>query len=215
MKLKLREPINALTHLVAAGISFIGFFVLLFFGWGDISKVVTFLIYGISLILLFLASGIYHSAISQDSTLLKLRKFDHSAIYLLIAGTYTPICIHFFSGFWQYGMVALIWGLAIIGVLVKIFIINSPRWITAGIYLMMGWLAIIGVQEIIRTMPIPAIFWLVIGGLMYTIGALIYITKKLDIKPGVFGFHEVWHVFVILGAFSHFFVIFRYIALAG
>jgi len=215
MKLKLREPINALTHLVAAGISFIGFFVLLFFGWGDISKVVTFLIYGISLILLFLASGIYHSVISQDSTLLKLRKFDHSAIYLLIAGTYTPICIHFFSGFWQYGMVALIWGLAIIGVLVKIFIINSPRWITAGIYLMMGWLAIIGVQEIIRTMPIPAIFWLVIGGLMYTIGALIYITKKLDIKPGVFGFHEVWHVFVILGAFSHFFVIFRYIALAG
>ena len=215
MKLKLREPINALTHLVAAGISFIGLLVLLFFGWGDISKVVTFLIYGISLILLFLASGIYHSAISQDSTLLKLRKFDHSAIYLLIAGTYTPICIHFFSGFWQYGMVALIWGLAIIGVLVKIFIINSPRWITAGIYLMMGWLAIIGVQEIIRTMPIPAIFWLVIGGLMYTIGALIYITKKLDIKPGVFGFHEVWHVFVILGAFSHFFVIFRYIALAG
>jgi hemolysin III len=215
MKLKLREPINALTHLVAAGISFIGLLVLLFFGWEDISKVVTFLIYGISLILLFLASGIYHSAISQDSTLLKLRKFDHSAIYLLIAGTYTPICIYFFSGFWQYGMVALIWGLAIIGVLVKIFIINSPRWITAGIYLMMGWLAIIGVQEIIRTMPIPAIFWLVIGGLMYTIGALIYITKKLDIKPGVFGFHEVWHVFVILGAFSHFFVIFRYIALAG
>lgn len=215
MKLKLREPINALTHLVAAGISFIGLLVLLFFGWGDISKVVTFLIYGISLILLFLASGIYHSSISQDSTLLKLRKFDHSAIYLLIAGTYTPICIHFFSGFWQNGMVALIWSLAIIGVLVKVFIINSPRWITAGIYLMMGWLAIIGVQEIIRTMPIPAIFWLVIGGLMYTIGAIIYITKKLDIKPGVFGFHEVWHVFVILGAFSHFFVIFRYIALAG
>ncbi len=213
MKLKLREPINALTHLVAAGISFIGLLVLLFFGWEDISKVVTFLIYGISLILLFLASGIYHSAISQDSTLLKLRKFDHSAIYLLIAGTYTPICIYFFSGFWQYGMVALIWGLAIIGVLVKIFIINSPRWITAGIYLMMGWLAIIGVQEIIRTMPIPAIFWLVIGGLMYTIGALIYITKKLDIKPGVFGFHEVWHVFVILGAFSHYYVILRFIAL--
>jgi hemolysin III len=214
MNLKLREPINALTHLVAAGISFIGLLVLLFYAWGDISKVVTFLIYGISLILLFLASGIYHSVISHDSTLLKLRKFDHSAIYLLIAGTYTPICVHFFSGFWQYGMVALIWGLAIIGVSVKIFVINSPRWITAGIYLIMGWLAIIGVQEIIRTMPTPAIILLVIGGLMYTIGAIIYITKKLDIKPGVFGFHEIWHIFVILGALSHFLVILRFIAIA-
>lgn len=214
MNLKLREPINALTHLIAAGISFIGLLVLLIYARGDISKVVTFLIYGISLILLFLASGIYHSVISHDSTLLKLRKFDHSAIYLLIAGTYTPICVHFFSGFWQYGMVALIWGLAIIGVSVKIFVINSPRWITAGIYLIMGWLAIIGVQEIIRTMPTAAIILLVIGGLMYTIGAIIYITKKLDIKPGVFGFHEIWHIFVILGALSHFLVILRFIAIA-
>jgi hemolysin III len=213
MNLKLREPINALTHLVAAGISFIGLLALLFFGWGDLTKVFTFLIYGISLILLFLASGIYHSVVSHDATLIKLRKFDHSAIYLLIAGTYTPICIHFFRGFWQYGMVILIWSLAIIGVTVKIFVINSPRWVTAGIYLLMGWLAILGIQEILRSMPVNAIVWLFIGGMMYTIGALIYITKKLDIKPGVFGFHEVWHIFVILGAFSHYYVIMRYIAI--
>lgn len=151
----------------------------------------------------------------SESSITKLRKFDHSAIYLLIAGTYTPICIHFFEGFWQYGMVILIWSLAIIGVLVKLIVINAPRWVTAGIYLLMGWLAIIGIQEIFRSMPIAAIIWLFLGGLMYTFGAIIYITKKLDIKPGVFGFHEVWHIFVILGAFSHFFVVFRFIAIAG
>jgi len=215
MERKLREPVNALTHLIAAVFSLIGLLALIYFGWGDLTKIITFSIYGISLILLFTASGIYHAVSGSESSITKLRKFDHSAIYLLIAGTYTPICIHFFEGFWQYGMVILIWSLAIIGVLVKLFVINAPRWVTAGIYLLMGWLAIIGIQEIFRSMPIAAIIWLFLGGLMYTFGAIIYITKKLDIKPGVFGFHEVWHIFVILGAFSHFFVVFRFIAIAG
>lgn len=215
MERKLREPVNALTHLIAAVFSLIGLLALIYFGWGDLTKIITFSIYGISLILLFTASGIYHAVSGSESSITKLRKFDHSAIYLLIAGTYTPICIHFFEGFWQYGMVILIWSLAIIGVLVKLFVINAPRWVTAGIYLLMGWLAIIGIQEIFRSMPIAAIIWLFLGGLMYTFGAIIYITKKLDIKPGIFGFHEVWHIFVILGAFSHFFVVFRFIAIAG
>jgi hemolysin III len=215
MERKLREPVNALTHLIAAVFSLIGLLALIYFGWGDLTKIITFSIYGISLILLFTASGIYHAVSGSESSITKLRKFDHSAIYLLIAGTYTPICIHFFEGFWQYGMVILIWSLAIIGVLVKLIVINAPRWVTAGIYLLMGWLAIIGIQEIFRSMPIAAIIWLFLGGLMYTFGAIIYITKKLDIKPGVFGFHEVWHIFVILGAFSHFFVVFRFIAIAG
>jgi hemolysin III len=215
MERKLREPVNALTHLIAAVFSLMGLLALIYFGWGDLTKIITFSIYGISLILLFTASGIYHAVSGSESSITKLRKFDHSAIYLLIAGTYTPICIHFFEGFWQYGMVILIWSLAIIGVLVKLIVINAPRWVTAGIYLLMGWLAIIGIQEIFRSMPIAAIIWLFLGGLMYTFGAIIYITKKLDIKPGVFGFHEVWHIFVILGAFSHFFVVFRFIAIAG
>ncbi|HSM24328.1 MAG TPA: hemolysin III family protein [Anaerolineaceae bacterium] len=215
MSIKLREPINAITHLLAAGISTIGLLVLLYFGWGQPIKLITFLVYGISLILLFSASGLYHAVSTKDSTIMILRKFDHSAIYLLIAGSYTPICIYFFEGFWQYGMIALIWFLAIVGILIKIFIIKSPRWVTAGIYLLMGWLSILGVEEIIRSMPAAAISWLVMGGLMYTIGAIIYITKKLDFKPGIFGFHEVWHIFVILGAFFHYYLILRFIALVS
>ncbi len=209
---KFREPISAITHLVAASISFIGLIVLIVLGWGDFQKIIPFSIYGISLILMFTASGTYHMVIARDSIILNLRKLDHSAIYLLIAGTYTPICIYFFSGFWQYGLLILIWSLAIIGIAVKLFVINSPRWITAGVYLVMGWLAIMGVQEILRTMPTAAIIWLVVGGLFYSLGAIIYITKFMDFFPGKFGFHEVWHIFVILGAFSHYYLILRFIA---
>lgn len=209
---RLREPISSLTHLLAAVFSFIGLITLVYFGWGDFQKLITFIIYGLSLILMFSASGTYHMVIARDSIILNLRKLDHSAIYLLIAGTYTPICIYFFSGFWQFGMLAIIWSLALIGIIVKLFLINAPRWITAGVYLIMGWLAIMGVQEILRTMPTAAIIWLVIGGLFYSLGAIIYITKFMNFIPGKFGFHEVWHVFVILGALSHYYLIFRFIA---
>ncbi|MBW6473074.1 MAG: hemolysin III family protein [Anaerolineaceae bacterium] len=210
---KFREPISALTHLLAAVFSFFGLIVLVYFGWDDIQKLITFIIYGFSLILMFTASGTYHMVIARDSIILNLRKLDHSAIYLLIAGTYTPICIYFFNGFWQYGMLILIWSLAIIGIIVKLFVINAPRWTTAGVYLVMGWLAIMGVQEILRTMPTAAMIWLVLGGLFYSLGAIIYITKFMDLFPGTFGFHEVWHIFVILGALSHYFVILKFIAL--
>jgi len=209
---KLREPISAITHLAAAGISLLGLIALIYFGWGDFQKIITFIIYGISLILMFSASGTYHMLIAKDSIILNLRKLDHSAIYLLIAGTYTPICMHFFNGFWQYGMLILIWSLAIIGIIIKLFVINAPRWITAGVYLLMGWLAIMGIQEILRTMPTAAILWMVIGGLFYTIGAIIYITKYFDFFPGKFGFHEVWHIFVILGAAAHYVGVLVYIA---
>ena len=210
---KIREPINALTHLLAGVFAFLGLITLIYYGWGDLQKIITFIIYGISLILLFTASGTYHMVIAHDSIIINLRKLDHSAIYLLIAGTYTPICMYYFNGFWQYGMLALIWSLALTGIVVKLFVINAPRWITAGIYLIMGWLAIMGVQEILRTMPTAAIIWLVIGGLFYTFGAIIYITKFMDFFPGKFGFHEVWHIFVILGAFSHYYLILKFIAL--
>lgn len=213
MTSKIREPVNAITHLIAGGISIIGLISLIFLGWGDLQRVGTFLIYGISLVLMFLASGIYHWILGSDELLLNLRKLDHSAIYLLIAGTYTPICIHFFDGFWQYGIVILVWILAIIGIIVKLFVINAPRWITAGVYLLMGWLGIMGINEILINMPKPAIAWLIAGGLFYSVGAIIYITRKMDFFPGRFGFHEIWHIFVILGAFSHFYVILRFIAL--
>lgn len=132
-----------------------------------------------------------------------MRKLDHSAIYLLIAGTYTPICLTFFTGFWRGGMLAIIWSLALIGIVVKIFVIHAPRWLTAGIYLLMGWLSIAAIRQILAALPAGGLFWPVLGGLFFTVGALIYVLKKPDPWPGVFGFHEIWHIFVILGVLSH------------
>jgi hemolysin III len=141
-----------------------------------------------------------------------LRKLDHSAIYLLIAGTYTPICLYFFTGFWRTGMLAIIWALALVGIAAKLVVINAPRWVTAGIYLVMGWLSLIAVREIVTRLPAGALVLLALGGLAFTVGAVIYMLKRPNPLPGVFGFHEIWHIFVILGAFSHFALVAFYVA---
>lgn len=210
---KLREPVNGLTHLIAAVVAAVGLVVMLYFARQDSAKLISLSIYGLTLILMFSASGLYHSIQAGPKAALILRKLDHTAIYLLIAGTYTPISLHFFTGFWRLGMLIFIWSLAIIGIGVKLFVINIPRWITTGIYLLMGWSALFSVGQIMAAMPAGALAWLVTGGLFYTVGAVIYILKKPNIIPGVFGFHEIWHIFVILGAFSHFIIMAVYIAL--
>ena len=209
---KLREPVNGLTHLVAGAIALVGLPILVVLGWGQPVKVISLMIYGISLVTLFLASGLYHSVVATPKVLQRLRKFDHSAIFLLIAGTYTPICINLLEGFWKWGLLGIVWGLALAGIGVKSFLINAPRWVTAGVYILMGWLAILGIREILAAMPVGAITWLVAGGLIYTLGAVVYITKRMDFRPDVFGFHEVWHIFVILGALAHFIMIAAYVA---
>jgi hemolysin III len=185
---------------------------LLYLGRGNLAKEIVLLVYGVCLTLMFSASAVYHLAKSSPAVIPALRKFDHSAIYLLIAGTYTPICFHFFRGAWQWGMLAVIWTMAIIGVAVKIYFIRAPRWLTAGIYLVMGWMGILGIQQILLNMPVAALVWLLLGGVFFTLGAVVYITKILDFVPGVFGFHEVWHIFVILGALCHYILIAAFVA---
>ncbi|MBT3336914.1 MAG: hemolysin III family protein [Anaerolineae bacterium] len=204
LKDKLRDPVCGLTHLGAAILALFGLIALIILAWGESAKLTSLIVYGISLILMFAASATYHMTISSPKVISILRKVDHSAIYLLIAGTYTPFCINNFSGFWKWGLLAIIWSLAIIGVGIKVFIINAPRWVNAGVYLIMGWLVISAMQEMLNTLPAVALTWLIVGGVIYTFGAIIYITKKLDFVPGVFGFHEVWHIFVILAATAHY-----------
>lgn len=209
---KLREPVNGLTHFFAAIVAAIGLAALIVMGWNNLVKEISLSIYGVSLILLFAASATYHMVKAGPKIIENLRKLDHSAIYILIAGTYTPICAIMFTGFWKWGLLAIIWSLAVIGIVVKMFIINAPRWLTAGVYVVMGWLALAAISEMLRVLPIGAMVWLLIGGVTYTLGAVVYITKKLDFLPGKFGFHEVWHIFVILAALAHFIAIAVYIA---
>jgi len=204
---KFRDPVSGLTHLGAAAAALIGSGLLVLQNLHDSARWLPLLVYGICVVGLFSASATYHLVKTGPEATRRLRKWDHAAIYLLIAGTYTPLCLHFFTGFWREGLLAVIWGMALVGIVVKLFVINAPRWVTAGTYLVMGWMAVLAAGEMLRSMPAAAILWLALGGLFYTVGAVIYITKKMDFYPGVFGFHEVWHIFVILGALCHFVLI--------
>jgi hemolysin III len=207
-----RESVNGYTHLGAAVAAAGGLIPLLIVGWGSPARTLSLAVYGLSLIALFSASAAYHMAEGRPKTMRILQKVDHSAIYLLIAGTYTPFCVIGFSGFWQWGMLAIIWTLAAVGIGVKIFI-TAPRWVSAGVYLIMGWLSVMAIGEMIASLPPIALAWLLAGGLLYSLGAVVYITRKLDFAPGRFGFHEVWLIFVILAAVAHYTGIFSLVVI--
>jgi hemolysin III len=201
---KLREPVNSLTHWGGAILALIGLIALLIVGGSTPAKIISLLIYGLSLIFLFSASATYHMVRVREKALEIFRKIDHAAIYFLIAGTYTPFCVNAFSGFWKWGMLSIIWSLALIGIIVKVFYIRAPRWLNAGIYLVMGWLCLAAIGQMLAVLPVWVISWLIAGGIIYTLGAVVYITKIFNFIPGVFGFHEVWHIFVMLAAAAHF-----------
>lgn len=201
---KLREPINGLTHLGGAIAASIGLYFLLGSAAGGTLKLVSALIYGVSLILLFSASAAYHSIPGTPPTVELLRKLDHAAIYLLIAGTYTPICLNAFSGFFRWGLLGIIWGIAVTGILFKLFYVEEPRWLGALIYVLMGWLCISAAGQMLTALSPVALTWLIVGGVIYTFGALIYATKIFDVAPQTFGYHGFWHICVLLGAAAHF-----------
>ena len=201
---KFREPVNGLTHLGGAVAALVGEIVLLIIAWPDELKVVSILVYGLSLIALFSASSAYHLIQANTKIIQVLRKLDHSAIYILIAGTYTPFCVLAFSGFFHWDMLAIVWSFALVGIIVKIFYIKAPRWLNAAIYVLMGWLGISAVGQVSAALPVGAIVWLIVGGIIYTLGAVVYATRIFNFIPGKFGFHETWHIFVLLAAMAHF-----------
>jgi hemolysin III len=211
---KLREPVNGLTHLAGAIAALVGLIVMLIFAWSGLVRIISVLIYGISLILLFSASATYHSVKAGPKTIEVLRKLDHSAIYVLIAGTYTPICLLAFTGFFRWGLLLIVWSIALVGILIKVFTVDSPRWVSAGVYLVMGWLCVLAAGQMVLSLSVWSLSWLVAGGVVYTLGAIVYSTKLLDFSPGKFGYHEVWHLFVLAGAAAHFAAVFGIIRLS-
>jgi hemolysin III len=201
---KFREPVNGLTHLGGALAALLGAIALLIIARSDNAKVLSVLVYGISLILLFSASSAYHLIQANSKNIQILRKLDHSAIYVLIAGTYTPFCVLAFSGFFHWDMLAIVWSFALVGIIVKIFYVKAPRWLNAAIYVLMGWLGISAVGQISAALPASAIVWLIVGGVIYTLGAVVYAARIFNFIPEKFGFHEIWHIFVLIAAMAHF-----------
>ena len=205
-----REPISGLTHLAGAILAVLGTLGLLLpaFQTRNMLQVVTFAVFGASLTWLYSASSAYHLLRVSDGATLWLRRLDHTMIYFLIAGTYTPVCLIALSGAWGWTLFGVIWALALIGASLTLFYLNKPRWLTAAIYILMGWLVVVALAPLLQRMPPAGLFWAVLGGLFYTGGAVIYSLKRPNWVPGIFGFHELWHLFVLAGSAAHFIMIY-------
>jgi hemolysin III len=201
-----RHPISGFSHLAGMLFSGIGLWVLLArtLNKESTSHLIAALVFGLSMCLLYLSSASYHLlSLSQKATA-RLRKLDHSMIYMFIAGCYTPVCLLILHERRKWVFLIGVWGFSLAGVLLKMFWQESVRWLRIGIYLTMGWVGILLVPDLVQSLPSGAMQWLVYGGLSYSIGSIIYATKWPDPAPTVFGFHEIWHLFVLLGSFFHF-----------
>ncbi len=213
MAKKLREPVSGITHLIGAILSIVGLVLMIYYAIskGTVWHIVSFSIFGGSMILLYTASTLYHLLSISDKGIRVFRKIDHMMIFILIAGTYTPICLIPLRGGWGYSMLAIIWGIALAGIIMKFFWFDAPRWLYTIFYLIMGWLVVIALWPMAKTIPFSGVMWMVAGGLFYTVGAIIYGTKWPKLKFKLFGFHEIFHLFVMFGSFCHFWFMIRYI----
>jgi hemolysin III len=210
---KFREPISSLTHLVGAFLSVVGLIFLIKFSL-DASNwynAIILSVFGISSILLYSASSTYHKSRSSLKVIKILRRVDHSMIYVLIAGTYTPICLIALKGNIGTILFIVIWLLAFIGILLKIIWFDAPRWLYTLFYILMGWISVFAIVPIIKAISLGGFMWLLGGGLFYTVGGIIYATKRPKINLKFFGFHEIFHIFIMLGSLCHFILMFKYI----
>lgn len=202
-----REPVNALSHLVGAVLALVGSVLLVVRANGDPWKVYPLAVYGLTLVALFAASTALHATRAGEPTLRRLRILDHAAIFLLIAGSYTPVVLIAMRPDYPISswiLFSLVWTLALLGVVFKVAWISAPRWLSTALYLLLGWLALLGIVPIVETVPAAGLVWLLVGGFFYSLGAVIYGLKRPDPIPGVFGYHEIWHLFVLAGALSHY-----------
>ena len=210
---KFREPISSLTHLLGAFLSLIGLIFLIKYSL-DVTNVyntIILAVFGISSILLYCASSTYHQSLSSQRVIKVLRRVDHSMIYVLIAGTYTPICLIALKGTMGTLLFLGIWLLAFVGIILKIVWFDAPRLLYTGFYILMGWISVIAIVPIIKAISLGGFIWLLSGGLFYTVGAIIYATKRPKINLPLFGFHEIFHIFILLGSLCHFVLMFKYI----
>ena len=205
-----KDPASGLSHLVGAVLSVIGLIALLHVGIAnhDVWQIVSFAIFGGSLILLYSASATYHLLNVSVRAEVVLRKLDHIMIFVLIAGTYTPICLIKLRGPGGYAMLTVVWSLAVAGVFFKVFYLNAPRWAYTGVYLLMGWMSLFIMVPLARAVGFRSLLWLLVGGAFYSLGAVIYGLKKPNLIPGWLGFHEIFHVFIIMGSLSHFYFVY-------
>lgn len=195
----LEEWLNALTHGIGAVVALGAAAVLITLAsiYGDAWAVVGASVYGASLLLLYVASTLYH-AISHVPTKARLKVFDHCMIYVLIAGTYTPFTLTALRGPWGWTLFGIIWSLALAGIVFKLYYTGRFHWLSTGIYIGMGWLVVVAFEPLMRSVPGSALAWLLAGGIAYTVGTVFYMSRRLPYA------HAIWHGFVLAGSVCHF-----------
>jgi len=193
----LGERFNSITHLLGALFSVAGMVTLLALAQDSLLKTVAFSIYGATLINLYLVSTLYHS-IRPPGAKAILQKFDHCAIYLLIAGSYTPFALITLKGAWGWTLFGLSWGLAVFGIIQELTLGRRTRALSMGLYVVMGWLIVIAIGPLLRAMPLPGIAWLAAGGIVYSVGIYFFVN---DVRRH---YHGIWHLFVLGGSVCQF-----------
>ncbi|NLG03620.1 MAG: hemolysin III family protein [Clostridia bacterium] len=213
---KIREPGSAITHLIGALLSALAAFPLISRAntVPGFVNVISMSIFIASMFLLYTASTTYHSLSLSAAVVKVFRKIDHMMIFVLIAGSYTPICLIVLKGKTGIIMLSVIWSLALIGILIKAFWITCPKWFSSVIYIGMGWTCVFAFRPLMNLLPSQAMLWLFAGGVLYTVGGVIY-ALKLQIfnqKHSAFGSHEIFHLFVLAGSLCHFVFMYHYVA---
>lgn len=207
------RPWSAITHGAGALLSVVGTAALLVraIQLGHPAEILLFLIYGLSMVGLYTASTLYHCLNVSVPGRIALRKYDHCSIYLLIAGSYTPICLTALRNSGGPLLLSCIWTLAAAGLVLTIAKLGIPRWLTSTIYLIMGWLAIFAIVPLYRALPTTGFVWLLAGGLSYTVGGVLYAVKWPGRNNPRFGCHEIFHLFILLGSIFHFILMYQVI----
>jgi len=211
----LKYPIRSLIGVSAVLLSVLATILLVYRGavQGSVWQVVSFSIYGVSLITLWTMSTLYHTLNVSKTANRILEQVDHAMIYFLIAGTYTPICLVVLRGGWGWSLFGVNWALALTGIVLKLVFRQSAKWLIALFfifYILMGWLLVIAWVPLTKAMPPAGLFWLISGGIFYTVGAGVFNLKHINFHPW-FGTHELWHLFVLAGSFCHWWMMYNFV----
>lgn len=210
----IREPINGFTHLAGAILSFAGLLALVIKAASESASPLTLtavIIFGVSMILLYSASATYHLVMARDAIIAFLRRLDHSMIFVLIAGTYAPFCLITLDGTTGSIIFSIIMAVALAGVVFKMVWFNCPRWISTGLYISMGWVIVFAARPLAENLGSAGLSLLIAGGLLYTIGGLIYGFKPKFMQSKYMGFHEIFHIFILLGSLAHFLSVYLFV----
>ncbi|MBT9778191.1 hemolysin III family protein [Clostridium sp. MCC353] len=216
MSLKIKDPGSAITHFAGMVMAACAAAPLIMKAYqpDDRIRIISMVIFISSMILLYAASTIYHTLDISPAVNKLLRKIDHMMIFILIAGTYTPICVIVLGDKTGWNMLALVWGIAIVGIIVMACWITCPKWFSSVVYIAMGWVCVLAFTKIVKALPPAAFGWLLAGGIIYTIGGIIYALKLpiFNTNHKNFGSHEIFHLFVMGGSLCHYIMMYRFVA---